>query len=347
MPLSVPLSLSGVVPGLYTLAIRAEDSAGRVSSTQHPVAVLAPLPPPAWAGPSARQAVVTLRWTLPAGGAAGADMVEIHRTGPDGSRVVARLEPGTTSYSDQVAQSGEYSYTIVLVTAGGRRAASPPWQVQVDLTPPTLGAISLSPVDGAGLHMRWEPARDAETGIAGYRVILLDGRGHREALDLPAEASSAAQPLPPGNYQAILLALDRAGNATETPAMPFRVQPGAVALISRGRFQPVDVPGFVENGVTWVPLRLFGEAMNCQVLWDGANQMATILDPVSGRVVIAMVGRPLLQVVDGSGPRQITLQVAPRMTGGRVLVPLRALAEALGARVQWHQATQMVEILTE
>ncbi len=45
--------------------------------------------------------------------------------------------------------------------------------------------------------------------------------------------------------------------------------------------------------------------------------------------------------VDG---KQLVLDVNPQVTGGRVLVPLRAISEALGARVSWDKATKTVTV---
>ena len=119
-----------------------------------------------------------------------------------------------------------------------------------------------------------------------------------------------------------------------------------MAIWHRGRFLAGDVPGFAEEGRTWVPLRLFSEALGYEVTWDAVNQAATLRDLKTGRTVIATVGVPALLVVAGGKQTQVEA-AAPRLVGGRVLVPLRALVEALGARVQWVQETQTVELVTE
>lgn len=49
-------------------------------------------------------------------------------------------------------------------------------------------------------------------------------------------------------------------------------------------------------------------------------------------------------VVDG---QNITFDVAPRLIGGRTMVPLRAIFEALGAEVTWDDATQTVMAYNE
>ena len=48
--------------------------------------------------------------------------------------------------------------------------------------------------------------------------------------------------------------------------------------------------------------------------------------------------------VDG---QNIAFDVAPRLIGGRTMVPLRAIFEALGAEVTWNDSTQTVMAYNE
>lgn len=214
-----------------------------------------------------------------------------------------------------------------------------------DRAGPQLGAVVVAPVSGAGLNLRWEAASDP-SGIAGYRVFLHEGMTQRQVADLGPDARQFAMRLSEGAYRVELQAVDQAGNTTTSEPLAFSVKAGTVALWNGGRFLAGDVPGFAEEGRTWVPLRLFSEALGYEVTWDAGKQAATLRDPKTGRTVIATVGVPALQVVDGGKQTQVEA-AAPRLVGGRVLVPLRALVEALGAKVEWLQETQTVELVTE
>ena len=58
----------------------------------------------------------------------------------------------------------------------------------------------------------------------------------------------------------------------------------------------------------------------------------------------AMAEEGIRLVVDG---REILPDVAPRLIDGRVMVPLRWVAEALGARVEWDETTRTVIVASQ
>jgi len=53
---------------------------------------------------------------------------------------------------------------------------------------------------------------------------------------------------------------------------------------------------------------------------------------------------PIGLILDG---QKLTMDVPPLIVGGRTLVPLRAIMEALGARVEWNQETRTATVLHE
>lgn len=103
-----------------------------------------------------------------------------------------------------------------------------------------------------------------------------------------------------------------------------------------------DVPAQVINGRTMVPVRFVAQALNCQVDWNEATQS----------VLIASDGH-----YEGSPPPNDTGQiriyvngnilypdVPPQLINGRTMVPVRFIAETLGARVGWDESSQTVII---
>ncbi|MGB9867404.1 MAG: copper amine oxidase N-terminal domain-containing protein [Bacillota bacterium] len=56
-----------------------------------------------------------------------------------------------------------------------------------------------------------------------------------------------------------------------------------------------------------------------------------------------MAGRAIKLLVDG---KEILPDVPPKVIGGRVMVPLRWVTEALGARVDWDESTFTVAVQT-
>jgi iron complex transport system substrate-binding protein len=90
-----------------------------------------------------------------------------------------------------------------------------------------------------------------------------------------------------------------------------------------------DVSPFIENGRTMVPVRLFSENLGAVVKWDDAAQTVTIQgQDVSVKLTIGKNEA----VVNGKNK---TIDVAPVVLSGRTIVPLRFIAEAFGADVNW------------
>lgn len=129
----------------------------------------------------------------------------------------------------------------------------------------------------------------------------------------------------------------------------------AVALpmppIARAQLQPIpvfvdgtqvgfDQPPVVIGGRVLVPLRGVFERMGAVVLWNAATN-----------TVIATRGSTQVQLVIGSRQafvdgNAVGLDVPPLIMGGRTLVPLRFVSEAMGAQVDWDDNARTVYIVT-
>lgn len=110
--------------------------------------------------------------------------------------------------------------------------------------------------------------------------------------------------------------------------------------------QPVraEAPPFLAEGRTLVPVRFAAEALGATVTWDPARQQATIALPPrrggAGSTVTIAPGAAAAEV-DG---RQVPLPVPARIVRDRTYVPLRFVAEALGAEVEWDEPTRTVRV---
>ncbi|HWI53002.1 MAG TPA: copper amine oxidase N-terminal domain-containing protein [Symbiobacteriaceae bacterium] len=344
---NVPVSFRGMAPGQYTALVTVEDSQGRVGKDTFTVLVREALPAAKVEAPAAADGDYLVHVTLPEDLAIA--RMEMHVTTSTGTEVSSfpTLPSGRRfSLSERAVKEGVVAYRAVLYTPEGRVSESDLCSVVTDRQAARLGKVSVSPVDGLGLNMRWEAATDA-VGVRGYEVMLVEGAAERVLARLGPDGLSYSEQLPEGEYQVYLVALDLGGHRTTSDLLKFRVQAGAVALLRAGSFLPADVPGFVEDGRTWVPLRLFGEALGFTVSWDQERQAATIVDTRGQRTAVAVIDDRWLRVTGPEGPYTVELPAAPRLMGGRVLVPLRALVEAFGAKVQWHGQINTVELLTE
>ncbi|NNG66458.1 stalk domain-containing protein [Caldanaerobacter subterraneus] len=102
------------------------------------------------------------------------------------------------------------------------------------------------------------------------------------------------------------------------------------------RIDTGDVPPFIENGRTMVPLRFFSENLGAAVKWDGNTQTVTVQG--DGVNIKLTVGKKEVFV---NGQKKV-VDVTPRLVSNRVVVPLRFVAEAFGAQVKWNKEESKV-----
>lgn len=99
-----------------------------------------------------------------------------------------------------------------------------------------------------------------------------------------------------------------------------------------------DAEPLLEDGNLFVPLRCIAEALGAQVEWLDVPPTAIISR--GDDVIELWPGRK--KALKNSG--EIALEAAPQLVNGRVLVPLRIVSEALGAKVDWHAYLNAVVI---
>ena len=88
----------------------------------------------------------------------------------------------------------------------------------------------------------------------------------------------------------------------------------------------------LEDGRTLVPIRFIAEGLGADVLWDKETQTVTI--KLDEQVISLTIG----ELGDG-------MDVPARLFDGRTMVPLRFVAERLGAIVTWDSVTESIEII--
>jgi len=111
-----------------------------------------------------------------------------------------------------------------------------------------------------------------------------------------------------------------------------------IKLIVNGVEISPDVPPQTINGRTMVPVRWVSEALGAQVDWN-AEKQAVLVNSTADQA--AAKGSQIQLIVNG---RAVQPDVAPTMIDGRVLVPVRWVAEALGAQVDWNESARIVTI---
>ncbi len=91
----------------------------------------------------------------------------------------------------------------------------------------------------------------------------------------------------------------------------------------------LDIMPIVQEGRTLVPVRFIAENFGATVGWDDATQTVTL--KTLAKTITLQIGNNTMMVGDNA----VTLDVPAQTIGGRTLIPLRALVEALGKEVLW------------
>lgn len=103
----------------------------------------------------------------------------------------------------------------------------------------------------------------------------------------------------------------------------------------------VDVAPFIDGGRTYLPVRFVADALGVSesnIIWDANTKTVTLIK--GDRVAQLAIGSKTLKVNGAS----ITMDAAAQVKDGRTVLPIRYVAQALGANVQWDEATRTVTI---
>lgn len=121
---------------------------------------------------------------------------------------------------------------------------------------------------------------------------------------------------------------------TDKPAAATKtiiLQIGSTAVLVDDQAIINDVAPVIRNDRTLVPIRVITEALGGQVAWNEAAKEVTLT--VNGKEIKMTIGK----VLEKYG-------VAPVIIGGRTFVPVRFVADELGAVTTWDDATKTVTI---
>ena len=113
---------------------------------------------------------------------------------------------------------------------------------------------------------------------------------------------------------------------------------GSITLIIDGVKQTAGIAPVVQNGVTLVPLRLISETLGAEVSWNSGSRQATI-QTAAFKVVFTIDSKTY--TVNGSSK---SLTEPPKLINGSTMVPIRAFAEAIGAKVDYSASTNTATV---
>ncbi len=112
-----------------------------------------------------------------------------------------------------------------------------------------------------------------------------------------------------------------------------------VCITLNGDYINMEVAPYLENGVTYVPLRFLSDVFDAdEVKWNDITKEATV--NYKERTIVVMENSDIAKVDD----TETKMNGIAKITGGRLFVPLRFFAEAFGLQVNWNQKYYRVEI---
>lgn len=99
-----------------------------------------------------------------------------------------------------------------------------------------------------------------------------------------------------------------------------------------------DVYPYIKNSRTYVPIRFIAEELGYDVKWDGANKKVTMTN--EGTTVELTIGSNKMMV----NGKAVLLDAPAEIRDDRTFVPLRAIAEAFGEKVDYSSDYKAVYI---
>lgn len=128
------------------------------------------------------------------------------------------------------------------------------------------------------------------------------------------------------------------GEVKQTKEIWFEVQnPISVFINGKETLFPDQNPLLLDHR-TLVPARGVFEQMGMQVLWDDEKQEVTVTD--QDRILRLVIGEKSLTVNEN----RVEMDVPAQIINDRTMIPLRAVSEAMNAKVEWQEESRTVFI---
>lgn len=116
---------------------------------------------------------------------------------------------------------------------------------------------------------------------------------------------------------------------------------GSIKIMVNANPVESDTAPLIIEDRTVVPIRAVAEKMNYKVAWDAEKQLVTLTEK-TGAVVLEFYVNKNIAYRNGE---KIPLDVPPVIRGNRTYLPVRAVAEAMYARVNWLDETKTIVII--
>mgnify|MGYP000927463070 CR=1 FL=1 len=111
-----------------------------------------------------------------------------------------------------------------------------------------------------------------------------------------------------------------------------------ITVVLDGKILSFEQNPFIENGRTLVPMRAIFEALGASVSWDGETK--TVTSQKENTTVKVTIDQAEMEV---NGEKKV-LDVPAKIVNDRTFVPLRAVSEAFGAKVDYVAESKVILI---
>ncbi len=140
---------------------------------------------------------------------------------------------------------------------------------------------------------------------------------------------------------AVFLTLQPGPGVSAAPGHEASFGIGVKTYIADNQIKAIDIAPYLENGRAYIPVRFLASALGIPdqgITWDEAARSVTIAGEDK---LLKLTLESNILLVDS---RTILMDAVPRLKEGRVMLPTRWVAEALGYAVTWDEGSQTVRI---
>ncbi len=163
-------------------------------------------------------------------------------------------------------------------------------------------------------------------------VVIADGSEHPAPIDTVYEVALNPKPLSEkiGGFDSI--------TESKAASVTLKMTLGKTEYTVNGETKTMDIAPIIRNSRTMLPVRYVAEALGAEIGWDGAISTAT-LKTADTEIKITLGAAEA--VVNGQA---VKLDSPAFIENSRTYMPVRFVAETLGATVAWDGATSTATI---
>jgi hypothetical protein len=224
-------------------------------------------------------------------------------------------------------------------------------------TQPAAGAT----VDAGSVTLAWSAVSsdgttfDVQTAAtADFSKLILDRHGVTGMSALLSRADLATSGMTFWRVRAVGAVLASAWSPVQSFAVRAATPPpmhqtklvlhvASTQMSVDGASTAIDVAPQIIEGRTLLPIKWVAEPLGATVEWSASDRRVTI--SLNGTVLELWIGKSQARVNGSYLPIDATnAKVVPLIVSGRTMLPVRFVAEQLGADVQWEASTKTITI---